>query len=139
MEIVIEKEKIIEELHGMSAHLGNKLSASELIASTADDSAKIEIMLSATLAEVLKLLSPYATLVNNSDEIVYELSMPSNWKTDRANTLAALCENYLVHSLFARWLDFVKSDSAVLYRTLNMENAAAIQHILLLREKPRRD
>ena len=35
--------------------------------------AKIEIMLSATLAEVLKLLSPYATLVNNSDEIVYEL------------------------------------------------------------------
>ena len=125
MEIVIEKEKIIEELHGMSAHLGNKLSAPELIASTADDSAK--------------MLSPYATLVNNSDEIVYELSMPSNWKTDRADTLAALCENYLVHSLFARWLDFVKSDSAVLYRTLNMENAAAIQHILLLREKPRRD
>ena len=80
MEIVIEKEKIIEELHGMSAHLGSKLSAPELIASTADDNAKIEIMLSATLAEVLKLLSPYATLVNNSDEIVYELSMPSNWR-----------------------------------------------------------
>lgn len=139
MEIVIEKEKIIEELHSMSAHLGNKLSTPELVASTADDNAKIEIMLSATLAEVLKLLSPYATLISSSENIAYELNMPSNWKTDRVATLAALCENYLVHSLFARWLDFVKSDSAALYRTLNMENAAAIQHILSLREKPRRD
>lgn len=123
----------------MSAHLGNKLSAPELVASTTDDTVKIEVLLSATLVDLLKLLSPYATLINDSAEITYELNMPTNWKTGRLDNLIALCENYLVHSLFARWLDFIKSDSATLYRTLNIENAAAIQHILSLREKPQRD
>ena len=139
MEIVIEKDKIIEKLHKMSAHMGNKLSAPELVASTLDDVAKIEVMVSAAVVELLKLLSPYSTLISDSNEVAYELSMPANWKKSRLDNLLALCENYLVHSLFARWLDFVKSDSAALYRTLNAENASAIMHILSLREKPQRE
>lgn len=139
MEIVIEKSKIVEDLHKMSAHLGKKMSAPELVASTADDDLKIELMLSASVAELLKLLSPYATLEKNVDGYVYRLTMPVNWKRSRSENLVALCDNYLVHSLFARWLDFVKSDSAALYRALNSENAAAISHILLLREKPQRN
>ncbi|MBQ4063329.1 MAG: hypothetical protein IJC92_03520 [Bacteroidaceae bacterium] len=138
MEIVIEKEKIVEELHRMSAHLGNKLSAPELVASTADDATKIETMLSASVAELLSILSPYAVLNEQPANVVYELNMPANWKSGRADNLLALCRNYLLHSLFARWLDFIKADSAALYRTLNNENAAAILHILSLREKPQR-
>ena len=139
MEIVIDKDKTIEKLHKMSAHLGNKLSAPELVASTADDAAKIEVLLSAAVVELLKLLSPYAALISDSNEVVYELSMPANWKKSRLDNLLALCENYLVHSLYARWLDCVKSDSAALYRALNAENASAILHILSLREKPQRE
>ena len=103
-----------------------------------DDIAKIEVMLSASVAELLSILSPYAVLNEQPANVVYELNMPANWKSGRADNLLALCRNYLLHSLLARWLDFIKADSAALYRTLNNENAAAILHILSLREKPRR-
>ena len=139
MEIVIEKETIIKELHRLSAHLGNKLSLPEHVASTNDDIVKIEIMLSASYVELLKLLLPYASLSSDNDGAVYTLEMPANWKSGRAGNLAVLCNNYLVYSLFARWLDFIKSDSAALYRTLNAENASAILHLLSLREKPSRE
>lgn len=139
MKITINKTDLIDKLHSMSAHLGSKLSATELVASTADDTTKIELMFSASLIELLKLLSPYATLNSSGGVAEFELNMPVNWKSDRADSLIALCENYLIHSLFARWLDFIKSDSAALYRTLNGENAVAILHILSLREKPQRD
>lgn len=139
MEIVIDKNKIISDLHRVSAHLGMKLSAPELVASTADDVVKIEIMLSASLVELLKLLTPYATLEHSDNTVTYKLDMPANWRVGRMENLVALCDNFLVHSLFARWLDFVNSDCAALYRALNAENASAIAHILSLREKPQRD
>ncbi|MBQ8543257.1 MAG: hypothetical protein IJ436_07280 [Bacteroidaceae bacterium] len=139
MKIVINKNDIVDKLHSISAHLGNKLSATELVASTSDDATKIDIMLSASLVELMKLLSPYATLSSSGNVAELDLTMPVNWKSDRAANLVALCENYVVHSLFARWLDFIKSDGAALYRTLNNENAVAISHILALREKPQRN
>ncbi len=139
MEIVIEKERIVEELHRLSAHLGNKLSLPELVASTNDDMVKIEIMLSAAYVELLKLLLPYASLTSDDDGATYTLEMPANWRSGNMGNLVAICNNYLVYSLFARWLDFIKSDSATLYRTLNAENASVILHLLSLREKPSRD
>ncbi len=138
MDIKIEKEKIIDELHRLSAHLGNKLSLPELVASTNDDVVKIDVMLSASYLELLKLLSPYASLRNDGDTTVYELKMPVNWKAEKATNLTAYCSSFLLYSLFARWLDFIKSDSATLYRALNAENASAITHLLSLREKPSR-
>lgn len=139
MEIVIKKEKIIEALHKISAHLSSKLSATELVASTADDAEKIALLLSAASQELLGLLSPYAALSESDKEILFILDMPANWKNGRAENLAALCDSYLTYSLLARWLDFIKADSAALYRLLNKENATAIVHILSLREKPQRD
>lgn len=139
MEIVINKEKIVENLHKMSAHIGSKLSAPELVASTADDEGKIELMLSDSLVDLLKLLSPYATIKHTATTVIYELDMPANWKSGRVGNLSALCENFILHSLFAAWLDYIKSDAAALHRTLNSENVVAIRHILSLREKPKRE
>ena len=138
MEIVIDKKEILTDLHKMSAHLGMKFAAPELVASTEDDEVKIEVLLQASLAELLKLLSPYATLEQDDSEAVFGMSMPVNWKTGQGNALVVLSRDYLLHSLLARWLDSVKSDNAMLYRTLNRETANAIVHILSLREKPTR-
>ncbi len=138
MDIVLKKDELVAGLHKISAHFGVKLSAPELVASTADDDEKIAIMLHASSVELLKVLSPYASLKEVDGALVYTLNMPVNWKSSRLDSLKALCDDYLRHSLFARWLDFVKSDSAALYRALNGETASAIVHTLSLREKPRR-
>lgn len=139
MDIVIKKDEIMAGLHKISAHFGMKLSAPELLASTADDGEKTALMLQAAAMELLKRLSPYAALEQTDEALVYVLNMPVNWKTGQTDNLKALCFDYLLHALFARWLDFVKSDGALLYRTLNGETASAILHILSLREKPTRD
>lgn len=139
MNIVIDKNEIMSGLHKMSAHLGVKLSAPELVASTADDEEKIAVMLQASSIEMLKLLTPYASLDDGDEVFTYLLEMPANWKVGQMGNLINLCKMYLQYSLFARWLDFVKSDSAMLYRTLNAETASAIIHILSLREKPVRE
>ena len=139
MNIVVDKNELLAGLHKLSAHFGMKLSAPELVASTADDEEKISIMLQASAMELLKLLSPYAMLDSDALQLDFTLKMPVNWKSGRLESLAALCKDYLLHSLFSRWLDFVNSDSAGLYRALNKETAAAILHILSLREKPLRD
>ena len=138
MDLILDRKEILSDLHKISAHFGVKLSAPEIVASTDDDNDKIHLMLQAALMELLNLLSPYAELLQSGDVVTFVLKMPANWKTGRADNLTALCRDYLLHSLFARWLDFVKSDSAALYRTLNSNTAAAIVHILSLREKPTR-
>lgn len=136
MEIKIDKKELLTDLHRMSAHLGMKLGAPELVASTVDDEDKIELLLQASFAELLNILSPYATIEQIADEAVFTMDMPANWKKGQANALVLLSCDYLRHSLLARWLDSVKSDNAMLYRTLNRETADAIVHILSLREKP---
>lgn len=136
MEIVIEKDKIVDKLQKSTAHLGMKLSAPELLAATADDDVKIDVMYSASLVELLNVMLPYASLVKGGDKDSFLLAMPANWKSSQGGALSAFCEEFVAVSLLARWLDFVKSDSAALYRALNKENADAIAHILLLRDKP---
>ena len=138
MEIVIERKNVVDRLRKVTAHLGMKLAAPELLAATADDDVKVDVMYSASLVELLNVMLPYASLVRGKDSDTFILDVPSNWKSAQAGALSAFCEEFVSVSLVARWLDFVKSDSASLYRVLNKENASAITHILLLRDKPLR-
>lgn len=138
MEIIINKDNCIENLHKQSAHLALKLGAPEYLASTDEDRAKIEPLLSAALRELFHLLSPYAEPLYDRNLVRCKLSMPANWKDKQSGTLGELCNEYVQQALFARWLDFVKADSAALYRTLNQNTASAIKHILSLRKKPER-
>ena len=135
-EIIIEKQKIVDKLHKLSAHIGMKVAAPEMLASTADDEAKIDIMFSAASVELLNVLQPYATVQQSEGRVVYSLDMPVNWKRAQLPVLQSFCNDFLLHSLLARWFDFLKNDSAGLYRALNKENAVAIIHLLQLREKP---
>ncbi len=137
-EIIIEKQEIVDKLHKLSAHIGMKVSAPEMLASTADDEAKIDIMFDAATVELLNVLLPYASVLKSGGRVVYSLDMPVNWKRAQLPALQGFCNDFLLHSLLARWFDFLKNDSAGLYRALNKENAAAIIHLLQLREKPAR-
>lgn len=138
MEIVIKKNETIEELHRMSAHLGMKLSAPEYIASTAEDEEKISAMWNSAVAELMHCLLPFAQMTVSDDAVCYWLEMPANWKNEQSDNLAAQCKVFLRQALFANWLDYVKADSAMLYRTLNGNTASVIGHILSLRNKPLR-
>lgn len=138
MEIIINKDECVENLHKQSAHLALKLGAPEYLASTDEDRARIEPLLNAALGELFHLLSHYAQLFNDRNLVRCILSMPPNWKDNQLSTLSELCNEYVQQELFARWLDFVKADSAVLYRTLNQNTVSAIKHILSLRKKPER-
>ena len=136
MEIIINKEECIENLHKQSAHLAIKLAAPEYIASTDEDKERIEPLLGAAFVELLQLLSPYAEMQNEEGSVRFQLSMPRNWKDTQLEALCWQCSEYVRQALFARWLDFVKADSAAFYRTLNQNIAAAIRHTLSLRKKP---
>lgn len=138
MEFEINKADCVENLHIMSAHLGMKLGAPELVASTDDDDEKIASMWDGALSELLQLLSPYAQMQQDDNIVKITLNMPSNWKESLCENLSAQCLIYLRQSLFARWLDFVKADTAMLYRTLNQNIASAITHIISIRKKPGR-
>ena len=136
MEIIIDKSECIENLHNQSAHLAVKLSAPEYIASTDEDKERIMPLLSASFLELHQLLSPYAELSDGEQNVRYKLSMPKNWKDCQYTALDELCREYVKQTFFARWLDFVKADSAAFYRTLNQNIAMAVKHILALRKKP---
>lgn len=138
MEILFTKKELTDELHRVTAHLGVKLGAPEFVASCDDDAPKIELLMRSSVDDLVEVMLPYA---HRSEEDLFfkiTLSMPCNWKSDRIDTLRAECGQYLHYALLSRWLDFVKPDSAMLYRTLNKTNEAAVQHILSLREKPLR-
>lgn len=136
MEIKFNKETSVNELHRMSAHLGMKLGAPDFVASTDDDTNRIDNMWSGAVAELAALLLPYATYEFTQDGVIYRLVMPSNWKETREKNLIEQCRLFLHQALFARWLDYIRADSAMLYRTLNNDTASVITHLLSLRKKP---
>lgn len=138
MEIQFTKKELIDELHRLTAHMGMKLGAPELVASCDDDTPKIELLMRSSVDDLIEVMSPYAHRIEEDLSYKISLSMPGNWKSNRIETLRAECGQYLQYALLARWLDFVKPDSAMLYRTLNKTNETAVQHILSLREKPAR-
>lgn len=136
MEINFSKETSVNELHRMSAHLGMKLGAPDFVASTDDDANRIDNMWSGAVAELAALLQPYATYEFTQEGVIYSLVMPSNWKETQEKNLVEQCRLFLHQALFARWLDYVRADSAMLYRTLNNDTASVITHLLSLRKKP---
>ena len=94
-EIIIEKQEIVDKLHKLSAHIGMKVSAPEMLASTADDEAKIDIMLGAASVELLNVLLPYASLQQSGGRVVYSLDMPVNWKRAQLPALQGFCNDFL--------------------------------------------
>ncbi len=138
IEIKFKKEDCVNELHRMSAHLGMKLGTPEFMASTDDDILKIDGMWFAATAELARLLQTYAMMSITSVDVTYKMDMPANWKDSSTNNLVEQCRLFLHQALFARWLDYIKADSAMLYRTLNENTASAISHLLALRKKPLR-
>jgi hypothetical protein len=138
MNIEIEKKDVFDALHRMSANWGVKLQAAELVASTQDDEERILPLWRDSVAELSGLLSPFSEVFDSGDSVVFILDMPTNWKSSCMNNLVAQCKAFLSNALFARWMDAVKPDSAALYRSLNKNFVAAIEHLLSLRTKPER-
>lgn len=136
MNIEIEKQEILDALHRMSANFGIKLQATELVSSTPDDEERILPLWQDTVSEFAGLLSSCSEVFDSGDRVVFILDMPENWKSSCMNNLVAQCKAFLSNALFARWLDAVKPDSAALYRALNKNFVAAIEHLLSLRTKP---
>ncbi|MBR2637478.1 MAG: hypothetical protein IKD40_01360 [Bacteroidaceae bacterium] len=136
IKIEIEKNKIIESLHIMSAHLGKQLQAVDIVASCDDDLQRIEPMWYAAVTALSMLLVPYSHLTLEEDKVIYNLKMPANWKSEQLDNLVKHCEVYLQNALFANWLVYVSPENAQFYRALNNEGAASIEHILSLRRKP---
>lgn len=136
MNIEIEKQEILDALHRMSANFGIKLQATELVSSTPDDEERILPLWQDTVSELAGLLSSCSEVFDSGDRVVFMLDMPENWKSSCMNNLVAQCKAFLSNALFARWLDAVKPDSAALYRALNKNFVAAIEHLLSLRTKP---
>jgi hypothetical protein len=90
----------------------------------------------ASLDELLELLAPFARMSVTDSGAEYLLSMPANWDDEQEGTLGRLASGYLVAALTARWLDAVRPDSAMLFRSLNANTANAINEILYMRKKP---
>lgn len=139
MNIEIEKEEMFDTLHRLSANLGIKLQASEVIASTKEDEQRIMPLWCGAVSELSQLLSSHCSIEDAGDRVIFVLDVPKNWKSASLGNLALQCKAFLANSLFARWLDAVKPDSAALCRSLNKNYVVAIEHILSLREKPKRD
>lgn len=136
MKIVIEKSEAVEQLHLLSANLGLKMQAPEIVSSVEDDEVRIEPLWRAAAAELAQLLAPYCVygLAENSAE--YSLEMPDNWKREQAGALQQHCMAFIGNSLLARWLYPLAPESANLYKSMNVECASAITAILAMRSKP---
>lgn len=137
MKIVIEKSNAVEQLHLLSAHLGLKMQAPEIVSSVEDDEERIEPLWSAAAAELAQLLAPYCVYGIVDNRVEYSLDMPDNWKSEHADALQQHCKTFIVNSLLARWLYSLAPESANLYKSLNIECASAIVGILAMRRKPK--
>lgn len=138
MNLRFEKKKVIEALHVASAHLGLKMQAVELLASTGDDAAVTEHLWHDAVNELMGLLRPWASLLQCDDVALFELNMPSNWDSALAAGLEDLCMRFLQNSMFVHWLEFIKPDMASFYAVRNKDTATNIVGILSQRMKPKR-
>ena len=137
MNIVIEKSKAVEQLHLLSAHLGLKMQAPEIVCSVEDDEERIEPLWKAAAAELARLLAPYCAFVLADNSAEYSLEMPDNWRSDQSDALLQHCMAFIGNSLLARWLYPLAPESAALYKNMNVECASAITNILAMRCKPK--
>lgn len=138
MILEFEKKEVYEQLHRLSAQLGLKLQAAEIVASSEDDETRIEPLWQAAAVELVQCLAPYSQFTLDGDTAVYTLDMPDNWDSEFSDSLQMHCRQFIVNSLFARWLYFVSPETANIYKTMNVECALAISNILASRKKPER-
>lgn len=136
--IKIEKERVIDDMHRETALLALKNNNNSVIAYSEDDTERIEPFWIYSLDELLQLLLPFAKMSLNDDNAVFLLSLPENWDDTQIETLQQLSQNFVVNSLIARWMDYVKSDLAMLLRSLNNTTVMAINEILYKRKKVQR-
>ena len=136
MKITIEKSGVLEQLHLLSAQLGLKLQAPDVVASVADDEERIESLWMAAAMELAHTLAPYCTYMPGENGAEYNLALPDNWKDGLSDDLRESCREFILHSLLARWLYFVHPESAGIYKAMNVETASAIVNILAMRRKP---
>ncbi len=136
MTIRIDKSSVVDGMHRNSALLALKSENGVPIAYNDDDAQRMEPLWMASLDELLELLTPFARMSVTDSGAEYLLSMPANWDDEQEGTLGRLASGYLVAALTARWLDAVRPDSAMLFRSLNANTANAINEILYMRKKP---
>ena len=136
MKIEFNKNELYEQLHKLSAQLGLKLQAPELISSVTDDEERIEPLWQAAVVELARCLAPYVIFSIEDDKVEYTLDLPDNWDCEWSSSLSMHCRQFLVNALFARWLYFVSPETANIYKTMNIECAQAVTEILAKRAKP---
>ena len=125
-------------MHRQTALLALKNENGEVISYSEDDEARVVPLWQAALDELLLLLLPYGRMSVTDDDAEFLLSLPANWDDAQEETLRRLALNYVTTALTARWLDNVKPDSAMLFRSLNSSTATAINELLHARKKPTR-
>ena len=136
MTVSIDKESIVDSMHRNTALLAQKSENGAVIVYNDDDVQRLEPLWMASLDELLQLFHPFARMSVTDKSAEYLLSMPANWDNSQEETLTRLASGYLVTALTARWLDAVKPDSAMLFRSLNSNTANAINEILYRRKRP---
>lgn len=136
MTVSIDKESIVDGMHRNTALLAQKSENGAVIVYNDDDVQRLEPLWMASLDELLQLFHPFARMSVTDKSAEYLLSMPANWDNSQEETLTRLALGYLVTALTARWLDAVKPDSAMLFRSLNSNTANAINEILYRRKRP---
>ena len=136
MTVSIDKESIVDSMHRNTALLAQKSENGAVIVYNDDDVQRLEPLWMASLDELLQLFHPFARMSVTDKSAEYLLSMPANWDNSQEETLSRLASGYLVTALTARWLDAVKPDSAMLFRSLNSNTANAINEILYRRKRP---
>lgn len=136
MNIEIVKKDILHELHRMTGHLGSKLHAAEILASTPDEELRLNGMWSNVVSKLANIIGRYSTPVIYDDKVLFPLHMPPNWREEHLSNLQLQCQVYVQNELYASWLDCVKPDMAAFHRSLNADTQIAITHLLELRKPP---
>ena len=136
MKLIIGKFDILEQFYLLSAQLGMKLQAPELIASVADDEERLEPLWKTAAVELAHTLAPYGTYNVGEKGAEYSLELPDNWKSELSSALRECCSNFLLNSLMVQWLYVVNPERAGIYKSMNVECSLAIVEILTKRRKP---
>ena len=136
MTINVDKMSVVDGMHRNTAHMALKSEGGVNIAYTEDDAQRMEPLWLASLDELLQLLQPFARMSVTDSGAEYLLSLPDNWDNSHESVLVELASGYIVTALTARWLDAVKPDAAMLFRSLNTNTANSINDILYTRKKP---
>lgn len=139
MDIIIKKCDVIDELHRQTALLAMKNENGVLLVYNEDDADRVEPLWFSSLNDLLQQILPFAKMSVADDVASYMFMLPSNWDDSHIDALQQLAFRFVVFSFVARWLDNVKPETALVFRSLNTDVASSIKNILSRRKKPLRD